>query len=56
MTVFRTNRVCTSEMPMLLPILRTRLKRAVPCARMTGLKVANVAALRGTNTNPMPIP
>jgi hypothetical protein len=56
MTVLRTSRVCTSEMPMLLPMLRTRLKRAVPCARISGLKVAKVAALNGTNTNPTPIP
>ncbi len=56
MTVLRTSMVCTSEMPMLLPMLRTRLKRAVPCARMAGLKVAKVAVLKGTNTSPMPMP
>jgi len=56
MTVLRTSMVCTSEMPMLLPMLRTKLKRAVPCARIAGLRVANVAALKGTNTSPMPIP
>ncbi len=41
---------------MLLPRLRTRLKMAVPCARIAGASVANVAALKGTNTSPTPIP
>ena len=41
---------------MLLPILRTRLYIAVPSARISGDSVANVAALRGTNTRPRPMP
>ena len=37
-TVLRTNMVCTIEMPMLLPMLRTRLYSAVPWARMCGVQ------------------
>ncbi len=49
-TVLRVSRVCTKEMPMLLPMLRIRLYNEVPCARISGLKVAKVAAASGTNT------
>jgi len=52
--VLRTSSVCTSEMPMLLPMLRIRLYMAVPCARMCGASVAKVAVLSGTNTRPSP--
>ena len=54
--VFRDSTVCANEMPMLLPRLRNRLKMAVPCERIAGLRVANVAALSGTKTSPKPTP
>jgi hypothetical protein len=46
--VLRTMRPCTVEMPMLLPILRTRLNSAVPSLRMTAGRVAKVSAAIGT--------
>ncbi len=46
--VLRVNNVFTSEMPMLLPTLRVRLKIAVPSLRSAGVSVAKVAAASGT--------
>ena len=46
--VLRVSRVFTTEMPMLLPRLRVRLKIAVPSLRSAGASVANVAAASGT--------
>ena len=43
-------------MPTLLPILRIRLKIAVPCVRMCRGKVEKVTMLSGVKTKPRPKP
>ena len=46
----------TTEMPTLLPMLRTRLNIAAPSLRSRGASEAKVTVVSGGNTKPMPSP
>ena len=54
--LYRVRRRVVTEMPMLEPMLRIRLKKAVPCVRNRGARVEKVVVLSGTKTSPRPKP
>src|SRR5438270_113566 len=54
--VFSASSATTIEMPMLPPILRIRLKIAVPCVRICRGKVEKVTVLSGVKMKPRPNP
>src|SRR3978361_1551831 len=53
---YRVSKKPVTEIPTLDPMLRIRLKKAGPCVRERGGRVANVEVLSGTNTRPRPRP
>ena len=55
-TVFSTSSASTIAIPTLLPMLRVRLKIAVPCVRICRGKVEKVTMLKGVKTRPRPNP
>ena len=54
--VFWTNKASRIAMPMLLPMLRIKLKMAVPWVSTERGKVEKLIVLSGTKTNPSPKP